>query len=45
MFVDKPIDHGRLAFSRPLASTVLAAVIILVVLLLPQRAGSHPQRA
>jgi uncharacterized membrane-anchored protein len=41
-FLDKPIDHGGLAFSRPLASAVLAAVIVALVLLLPQRAGRHP---
>jgi uncharacterized membrane-anchored protein len=40
-FLDKPIDHGGLAFSRPLASAVLAAVIVALLLLLPQRAGRH----
>ncbi|URW75948.1 hypothetical protein M9980_01575 [Sphingomonas donggukensis] len=40
--LDKPIDHGGLAFSRPLASLVLGAAILLLVLLLPQRAGGHP---
>jgi uncharacterized membrane-anchored protein len=44
-FLDKPVDHGGLAFSRPLASAVLAAVIILLILLLPQRAGRHPGNA
>ena len=41
-FLDKPVDHGGLDFSRPLASAVLASVIILLVTLLPQRAGDHP---
>jgi uncharacterized membrane-anchored protein len=41
-FLDKPLDHGGLAFSRPLASVALAAVIIALVLLLPQQAGRHP---
>ncbi len=41
-FLDKPIDHGGLAFSRPLASAVLAAAIVVLVLVLPQRAGEHP---
>ena len=41
-FLDKPIDHGGLAFSRPLASAVLAAAILALVLILPQRAGRHP---
>lgn len=44
-FLDKPLDHGGLAFSRPLASAVLAAVIIVLILLLPQRAGRHPGNA
>lgn len=44
-FIDKPLDHGGLALSRPLASAVVAALIIVCILLLPQRAGSHPQRA
>lgn len=44
-FLDKPVDHGGLAFSRPLASAVLAAVIIVLILVLPQRAGRHPGEA
>jgi uncharacterized membrane-anchored protein len=40
-FLDKPLADGGLAFSRPLASAVLAAVILILVLLLPQRAGRH----
>jgi uncharacterized membrane-anchored protein len=42
---DKPLDQGGLAFSRPLASAVLAVFIILCILVLPQRAGRHPQAA
>jgi uncharacterized membrane-anchored protein len=41
-FLDKPRDHGGLAFSRPLASAVLAAVIVVLVLVIPQRPGRHP---
>ena len=41
-FLDKPIDHGGLALSRPLASAVIAAFILGSLLILPQRAGSHP---
>jgi uncharacterized membrane-anchored protein len=41
-FLDKPLDHGGLAFSRPLASIVLAGAIVLLIALLPQRAGRHP---
>lgn len=41
-FLDKPLDKGGLAFSRPLASLVLAGAIVLLILVLPQRAGRHP---
>ena len=40
---DKPVAQGGFAFSRPLASAVLAAAILLCILLLPQRAGDHPR--
>jgi len=40
-FLDKPVSDGGLALSRPLASAVLAVLIILCVLLLPQRAGTR----
>jgi uncharacterized membrane-anchored protein len=42
-FLDKPLDHGGLALSRPLASAVLAAFIVASILILPQRAGGHPE--
>lgn len=41
-FLDKPIAKGGLDFSRPLASAVLAAAILVLILVLPQRAGQHP---
>jgi uncharacterized membrane-anchored protein len=41
-FLDKPLDHGGLAFSRPLASVVLAVAILALILILPQKAGRHP---
>lgn len=44
-FLDKPLNHGGLALSRPLASAVLAVAIVALVLLLPQRAGRHPGEA
>jgi uncharacterized membrane-anchored protein len=44
-FLDKPLNHGGLAFSRPLASLILAIFIIGCVLILPQRAGTHPGEA
>ena len=42
-FLDKPLDHGGLALSRPLASLVIAAIMIGLILIIPQRAGSQPQ--
>jgi uncharacterized membrane-anchored protein len=42
-FLDKPLDHGGLSFSRPLASAVLTAAILLLIIVLPQRAGQHPK--
>ena len=44
-YLDKPLDKGGLAFSRPLASAILAVVIIALILLLPQRAGRRRDRA
>jgi uncharacterized membrane-anchored protein len=44
-FLDKPVSHGGLDLSRPLASAVIAAFILAGILILPQRAGSHPSRA
>lgn len=41
-FLDKPVGKGGLEWSRPLASAVLAAVIIALILFLPQRPGFHP---
>ena len=41
-FLDKPIEHGGLALSRPIASAVLAVLMIMLVLVLRQRVGSHP---
>jgi uncharacterized membrane-anchored protein len=39
--LDKPLSKGGLAMSRPVASAVLAVVIVALILLLPQRAGRH----
>jgi uncharacterized membrane-anchored protein len=44
-FLDKPLNNGGLAFSRPLASLILAIFIVGCVLILPQRAGTHPGEA
>ena len=40
--LDKPIANGGFAFSRYTATTILAAAIVVLVLLIPQRAGVHP---
>ena len=40
--LDKPRNEGGLAFSRPVASAFLALFIIGCLLVLPQRAGTHP---
>jgi uncharacterized membrane-anchored protein len=41
-FLDKPVNDGGLAFSRPLATTVIAAFIVVCLLVLPQWPGRHP---
>ena len=41
-FLDKPVSHGGLNLSRPLASAVIAAIIVVLIVVLPQRAGRHP---
>ncbi len=38
-FLDKPVAHGGLELSRAVASAVLAAAIVALVMLIPQRAG------
>jgi uncharacterized membrane-anchored protein len=40
-FLDKPVASGGLELSRPLASLVLAVLIVLLILLIPQRPGGH----
>lgn len=44
-FLDKPLAKGGLEMSRPLATAVLAGVIVMLIAVLPQRAGRHPQTA
>ncbi len=44
-FLDKPASDGGLALSRPLASAVIAAFIIVCLCVLPQRPGRHPEAA
>jgi uncharacterized membrane-anchored protein len=40
--LDKPVADGGMALSRPLASAVIAVVMIACIALIPQRPGSHP---
>jgi uncharacterized membrane-anchored protein len=42
-FIDKPLNRGGLDLSRPLASLVVAALMIACILALPQRAGTRTQ--
>jgi uncharacterized membrane-anchored protein len=44
-FLDKPVAQGGLHLSRPLASAALAAAIVLLILILPQRPGRHSAAA
>ncbi len=44
-FLDKPLNEGGLALNRPIASAVIAVIIVVCVLVLPQRAGTHPGEA
>jgi uncharacterized membrane-anchored protein len=43
-FLDKPLDHGGLNFSRPIASLVLTAAILVLLFMLPQRAGTSRRK-
>lgn len=43
-FLDRPLDQGGLALSRPIASAVLTIFIVGFILVLPQRAGGHPRQ-
>ncbi|HXS39916.1 MAG TPA: hypothetical protein VN766_07015 [Stellaceae bacterium] len=44
-FLDKPVAEGGFDLSRPLASLVIAVLIIALIAILPQRAGMHPSSA
>jgi uncharacterized membrane-anchored protein len=43
--LDKPHAHGGLAWSRPIASLVIATLILIGIVLIPQKAGVHPGRS
>jgi uncharacterized membrane-anchored protein len=42
-YLDKPVDHGGLDLSRPVASAVIGIIMLALVFILPQRAGAHPR--
>ncbi|HEX2764330.1 MAG TPA: hypothetical protein VHM92_10900 [Allosphingosinicella sp.] len=44
-WLDKPVEKGGLDLSRPFATAALAIVIVLLILLLPQRPGGHARQA
>jgi uncharacterized membrane-anchored protein len=44
-FLDKPLSEGGLALSRPLATAVMGAAIVLCVWFIPQRAGTRRDAA
>jgi len=44
-FFDKPIAEGGLNVSRPLASAIILVFIVICLLVIPQRPGSHPRTA
>ena len=44
-FLDKPLSHGGLDLSRPIASAVIAIFIVGCILILPQKAGAHTSAA
>ena len=41
-FLDKPVADGGLDVSRPIASALLAVAIVVLIVVIPQRAGRHP---
>jgi uncharacterized membrane-anchored protein len=44
-FLDKPLDQGGLALSRPAASAVIALIIIICLFVFPQRAAVYSRPA
>jgi uncharacterized membrane-anchored protein len=41
-FFDKPLAQGGLSISRPMASALILAFIIICLVIYPQKAGGHP---
>ena len=44
-FLDKPLNDGGLALSRPIASAVIAVLMLGCILFIPQRPGNHPSNS
>ena len=44
-FLDKPLDHGGLDLSRPMASVGLTVIIVACLLLIPQRTARHAEKS
>jgi uncharacterized membrane-anchored protein len=44
-YLDKPVKEGGMALSRPIATAMIAAFILVCLLILPQRAGKHPSQS
>ncbi|MDE0879811.1 MAG: hypothetical protein OSB00_14295 [Sphingomonas bacterium] len=44
-FLDKPVADGGLAFNRSIASALLAVAIVMLISVIPQRAGRYPCEA
>jgi uncharacterized membrane-anchored protein len=44
-FLDKPVANGGIDLSRPFATGALAVSILLLILIVPQRPGTHPSGA
>lgn len=44
-FLDKPRSSGGLDVSRPIASLIILAAVVALVIILPQRPGRHPEAA
>ncbi len=40
--LDKPVEHGGMAIGRLTASALLALLMVILILLIPQKAGRHP---
>ena len=42
-FLETPVGDGGLAFSRPLATTEIGAVMVALIIVMLQRRGRHPE--